>query len=457
MDGTLLNLLYRLKFSIRANAVLIILLILLGKPLWLNAIDSDMGMQVSNGKTRMKITRELPTYIRFSGPTSYVNTQIQNNDIAQRMLRNEESNIYRNEFMRWRKIHLGNDQLERRIKRDTIMNVTTNMMEESSTQSSSTLSSISRSPLKKYPLSSNKMNTNPMISTNYLNFSRNGKLHAILTFSDLHKILLNQQISQNISDLIVINFSQNNLTAIDENLLESFPNVKYLDVSENKMTAFDVNKTHQHLEWLNLSNNRIRLLNAESLTKLKYLDLSCNDISNITHVHINGLKYLEYLDLSGNQFDEFNGELLENSNNLKTMHLIGNRFEKIYKDYFRHLINMEVLNLSNNNIRIIENYTFTYLQNLQYLDLSYNQLDASSIRALQGIPDLIQLSLAFNVNLGSALQGFVSSWSLKHLDASGTGLCEIPSALAQSVHTLNISHNTFPVSNAKKNSIVSIM
>jgi len=44
------------------------------------------------------------------------------------------------------------------------------------------------------------------------------------------------------------------------------------------------------------------------------------------------------------------------------------------------------------------------------------------------------------------MQEFVASWSLKELDASGTGLCQVPAALAQSVRTLKLSDNWLKVS-----------
>jgi len=62
------------------------------------------------------------------------------------------------------------------------------------------------------------------------------------------------------------------------------------------------------------------------------------------------------------------------------------------------------------------------------------------------IPDLVSLSIAYNPEVGVAMQEFVASWSLKELDASGTGLCQVPAALAQSVRTLKLADNWLKVS-----------
>jgi Leucine-rich repeat (LRR) protein len=123
-----------------------------------------------------------------------------------------------------------------------------------------------------------------------------------------------------------------------------------------------------------------------------------------------------------------------------------NRINNIGRNVFYHLVNLEHLTLANNNISSIENETFSFLMNLQFLDLSSNDLDGRSIRALQGIPELVALSLANNRRLDRSLHEFVASWSLKDLDVSGTGLCRIPAALAQSVKVLRLANNQLSVS-----------
>ncbi|XP_055382516.1 protein PF3D7_1417600 [Condylostylus longicornis] len=115
--------------------------------------------------------------------------------------------------------------------------------------------------------------------------------------------------------------------------------------------------------------------------------------------------------------------------------------QKIFKEPFYNLINIETLILSYNNIHKIDFDTFLVLPNLQYLDLSNNNIHGESVKSLSGIPDLIGLSLAYNYELGDSLQEFVASWSLKELDISGTGLCRIPAALAQSVRALKLKDN----------------
>lgn len=253
----------------------------------------------------------------------------------------------------------------------------------------------------------------------------------------------------NISDLVIrsdvesINLSNNKLIELQTDLKQFF-NLKNFDLSKNHIKSVDL--INNKLLLLNLSCNNVEKFTSENITNLQYLDLSCNQISDFNKIKLNFLNKIEEVNLSCNKIDEIPLNLFSpNSTNLKNLNLSFNRLRKISKKTFYNLINIENLILSYNNISEIENDTFTFLPNLQHLDLSYNNIQPSSIRSLQGIPDLIGLSLAYNPNLSNALQGFVASWSLKELDASGTNLCQIPAALAQSVRTLKLMDNNFQV------------
>lgn len=175
------------------------------------------------------------------------------------------------------------------------------------------------------------------------------------------------------------------------------------------------------------------------------LDVSCNQLATTEDLVATITPNLTALDLSHNHLQRIGAQLFRNAANLVHLNLTDNRLQAIARSDFDQLRRLESLRLAGNGLVHVAPDTFADLVNLQLLDLSYNAIDASAVRALQGIPALRALSVAFNADLGRALQEFVASWSLKELDASGTGLCAIPAALAQSVHTLNVSHNHFEV------------
>lgn len=358
-------------------------------------------------------------------------------DNVHRMLRDEES-VYRNENVRWRKMPMDRGQMERRSKRQ--INTANNSSVET--------------------IDANSSNSN---STKVINFS-NRNIQTI-KLSDLVANLMPIEFS----DICVLNFSNNKFVELVNGTVKqidnTFRNLKYIDLSVNRLRQFDIGAaTFDKLDTLNLSSNQLDAFAgqnvrrrgnfptkvAKQMPNLRALDLSCNRVSEPERLNFHGAisDHLEMIDLSGNALRRLHRSVFEPTAQLKTLNLACNRMTKLLKNYFFNLEVIETLVLSHNAITTIENDTFVYLPNLQYLDLSDNDIDVQSIRALQGIPDLVRLSVAYNPRLGNALQGFVASWSLKELDISGTGICHIPGALAQSVHTLKIAHNYLQVSAA---------
>ncbi|XP_055324473.1 probable serine/threonine-protein kinase DDB_G0282963 [Sitodiplosis mosellana] len=346
--------------------------------------------------------------------------------------------IHQNETFRWHKIN--SSTFKYRVKRKTKSNVA--KTSQSSGQIASSPSSLSSS--SSAAALSQATKDDPNNSTNIIDFSHNKQIHEILSFVDL-KMLLNQRSINNVSDILVLNLSENVIKQIDENVLKSLENVRRIDLSHNQIDVLNVSAPNNKIEWLSVSENQLVSFNGQNLTILKFLDLSCNHVENSSQIRLNELNELEYVNLSGNQLNIIRPNVFEKSIKLKVVNLSYNRLKSINTNTFWDLVNIEGLDLSFNQISYIENDSFSHLTKLQQLDLSQNYIDATSLRAIQQIPNLIKLSIAFNTQLGDALQGFISSWSLKEIDMSGTGLCEIPNALAQSVHTLNISNNNFAV------------
>lgn len=222
-----------------------------------------------------------------------------------------------------------------------------------------------------------------------------------------------------------------------------------LNLTRQGLSVYDSQQNYQGqfelVNRLDLSHNRLSSLQLQNFTQLQQLH-ACNNTLTVLPA-VSGT--LITLDLSGNQLSQLSGSFFEQRMpQLKQLNLAHNRLGgAIARQAFYNLIGLETLLLSWNNITDIDYETFLALPNLQHLDLSHNQLSGSAIRALQGIPDLVSLSIAYNPQVGAAMQEFVASWSLKELDASGTGLCQVPAALAQSVRTLKLSHNWLQVSN----------
>lgn len=287
-------------------------------------------------------------------------------------------------------------------------------------------------------------------------------------YEDKHQ--LNKRSTSNDNNLS-LNYSKRNLKEfnITPQLRKELAAASSLDLSDNRLTTLNLSLiVNERLNSLNLSNNSFAYIPLTEKASLKTLNLNSNNISissmapniylrnlylsnnnieNVSSLNLSLLKNLETLDISCNRLKNLETSFFpERMHNLKHLNLAHNELGAIYRETFYNLLSLNTLLLSHNNITDIDYETFLALPNLQYLDLSFNDLKGKSIRALQGITGLVALNIAYNPELGPFMQEFVASWSLKELDASGTGLCQIPAALAQSVRSLKLTHNWLKVS-----------
>ncbi|KAI5644452.1 leucine rich repeat domain-containing protein [Phthorimaea operculella] len=193
-------------------------------------------------------------------------------------------------------------------------------------------------------------------------------------------------------------------------------------LTNSNFSKIKINVKAQNIREIDLSSNKLKYINKglfNKFTNLRKLILSKNGIISIFEESFDGLTKLESLDLS--------------ENNLTTL-----------ANVFTPLKNLQHLNLSRNNIEFIhENYFNNWL--LQHLDVSHNNLRKLAPGALQLLPNLARLLLTDNPHLGvpqldtQLLVG--TGRRLQQIDASRTGLYQVPEAFTHSVRFLSLVGN----------------
>ncbi|XP_021188848.3 leucine-rich repeat-containing protein 40 [Helicoverpa armigera] len=195
-----------------------------------------------------------------------------------------------------------------------------------------------------------------------------------------------------------------------------------LQIRNNSFIQIRINVRRQNLREIDLSSNNLQYVTKgvfNNFLNLRKLILSRNKIINIFEESFNGLTKLETLDLS--------------ENNLTML-----------TNVFTPLKNLQHLNLSRNNLEFIhENYFNNWL--LQHLDVSHNNLRKLAPGALQLLPNLARLLLTDNPHLGITqldTQLLVGTGRrLQQIDASRTGLHQVPEAFTHSVRFLSLVGN----------------
>ncbi|XP_029463825.1 transforming growth factor beta activator LRRC32-like [Rhinatrema bivittatum] len=192
------------------------------------------------------------------------------------------------------------------------------------------------------------------------------------------------------------------LAAFPEDLV---PGVKTLDLSHNFIQSLTENATSKllSLEHLDLSSNRLEILESgalrvlpqlqelilaanqlhknylsngkalASLARLKFLDLSANNLDNdMVHCYLVNITSLEKLDLSRNKMTKVSADTFYGTPKLVEISLTSNYIMAIEEGTFEALVNLTVLNLAMNSLHCISNFN---LINLQVLNLSSNALE----------------------------------------------------------------------------------
>ena len=198
-------------------------------------------------------------------------------------------------------------------------------------------------------------------------------------------------------------------------VLKSYPHVRYFLVNENKLKSIEgvihmhslllldasqneiktakflgQSRALSHLQSINLSQNKIRVLEGLVLPRLRKLVLDENEIKSLEHIH--GHKNLQSLSVKKNKLKNLKG--LDNMDRLEELYLSENEIKTWEGLGPLKSLNKLVLNL-NQISQIPEDLPI--LPKLKELDISENKLkDFKQMPRLLGFKYLTDISLATN-------------------------------------------------------------
>uniref|UniRef100_A0A3B4G0V7 Toll-like receptor 8 n=2 Tax=Pundamilia nyererei TaxID=303518 RepID=A0A3B4G0V7_9CICH len=282
---------------------------------------------------------------------------------------------------------------------------------------------------------------------------------------------------KNLTKLKQLRLSGNCLTEIPRNLPHS---VEKLDLNINKVNMDELNNSFiglQNMKMLLLSKNcyfrnpcgksvAISENTFALLKKLKYLDLSYN---NLTHVPKGLPQSITILRLDTNKIENIYKGDFQGLENVKFLDIQGNcpRCHNapypcvpcpngsidIHPDAFQRLTQLETLNLGGNSLNYLDPSWFQTLTNLTQLFLEFNFLqkavtgEDTSVKAFSYLHMLEKLDLSFNYAVGMYLEkltlskDFSQLRSLKSLHLNALVFQSIgPDTLTPLYNLKNLSH-----------------
>ncbi|XP_026823386.1 leucine-rich repeat-containing G-protein coupled receptor 4-like [Rhopalosiphum maidis] len=252
---------------------------------------------------------------------------------------------------------------------------------------------------------------------------------------------------QSLSLMNTFVMATNNLTDITNG---SFPTtLRKVQLAANNLTELNGNLRNQkELEWLYLSNNRIKNLDGElpiDNDKLIVLDVSKNRLTHLPP-ELNCLKALRYFYCTYNQLTGLN-KTLSKSRKLVWLELTGNKIQELASDEFEEASMIEVLELSNNCIKHL-NKSLLPLTQLSEINLSNNKLAEFSLTEIKGLKELKLVDLSHNtISKLSGHSDIISEpvTGIEHLKLDHNELDSLGGSLIgiKTLVKLNISHNKF--------------
>ncbi|XP_069002000.1 transforming growth factor beta activator LRRC32 isoform X2 [Embiotoca jacksoni] len=158
--------------------------------------------------------------------------------------------------------------------------------------------------------------------------------------------------------------------------------VQTLDLSRNQVQNLTQETLGYHtgLRHLNLHSNKIHFVQPglfEDMTDLRVLDLSRNHLNvfGLSKISVGTLTAVESLDLSNNGlYTDMSDYFLADSPSLANLSLNGNSITKIAQNTFSGSLSLRTISLHNNVIMEIEDGAFDSLDHLTELDLSKNSI-----------------------------------------------------------------------------------
>ncbi|XP_056120664.1 toll-like receptor 13 [Rhinichthys klamathensis goyatoka] len=252
-----------------------------------------------------------------------------------------------------------------------------------------------------------------------------------------------------ISSLKFLGLQWNNITSISKDEMQFCTQLTELDLSNNRLYSVPaIVSSLPGLRLLDLTFNQIKNISCvdfSNLTQLRTLQIFRNDISLIENFAFKDLKNLVTLIIRSNRL-LLNGYFKKDLHKLESLDLANNKLDSVHSGDFESLKSLRNLSLSDNQILFIEPGSFNGLTNLIFLNLQSNKLSQSSIKdsVFSRLPNLKSLLLNNNYISYDSQEALVQppfrylkKLKILNIFSQGhKGMCYLPSNLFKGLWSL---------------------
>lgn len=224
-----------------------------------------------------------------------------------------------------------------------------------------------------------------------------------------------------------------------------FQSMKFLTIKNYSDITLEseVFSNYLALEAISITSSNLTTLPNKSFSghKLSNLDLSKNEIVDISENSFHELDQLQILDLSNNKLTKLPSNIFKSTRNLEKVYLNANNLEQLQKGWTNGLENLIELSISDNKLSMLESDQFNKLKNIRrlyvnnneielvsgkltlnsltILKLGGNKLKLISIDTFTKLPSLIQISIDSNKLESVDERAFENNLALKYINLFG--------------------------------------
>uniref|UniRef100_A0AC34Q8B2 Ig-like domain-containing protein n=1 Tax=Panagrolaimus sp. JU765 TaxID=591449 RepID=A0AC34Q8B2_9BILA len=202
----------------------------------------------------------------------------------------------------------------------------------------------------------------------------------------------------------------------------------------------------ENLQILSVTNSQLStIVNLPKLNSLKKLDLSKNQIQELSNPQQIAFRNVVHFDISANSLRLLPHDSFSFFPNLEEIHLENNKIMSIDWEAFR-LFKLKSLHLQNNYLPVISEHMLRFTPNLENLDLSHNQLTIVQSSSFFNAQRLSAVNLSFNRIQQFKYDSFATLDQVKWLDLSYNNISTIPGLDLKQIiglQSLNLSGNPF--------------
>ncbi|XP_044761422.1 chaoptin [Coccinella septempunctata] len=233
-----------------------------------------------------------------------------------------------------------------------------------------------------------------------------------------------RSIAAQVTTLVI---SKNIIRELPQASFQYFQQLERLDLSRNLISNLNSNAflgLESSLTHLDLSRNKISAFSGTplSLTKLKVLDLSENNLAQVTKGTFNLLSSLSHLNLSSNQLRSIPADLFQKATTLESIDLSYTSLKVLPPQLFSKLNLLKHIHLAHNSITEVATGVFSNLPNLTTIDLSSNNINNIRQGAFVNVMTVKKLILRNNHLSSFKGEIFNTGTSLETLDISNNHL-----------------------------------